>query len=305
MFAASYDLLELGADALVCAAPIPYHAPISAAAVDAGLHVLCEKPFSIVLREFDELIAARDRAGRIVQIGYMKRFDPSYGRLLELLPPDPAELVLVATDVTDPQERPFTEGWRGGNEVVAETRDLEAALIAEALGSPVAEDAYRAYRHGYLSSLIHDVNLIHGILAAVRHPLPVPVVDGAFWAAGTGVSAAWKLDGGGRAEARHVALPGGAYYRERVTVLARSRIFELSYSSPYLPRRPARLVERRSVGSAGLETVVHHVAYEDAFRRQLLAFHAAIVADAEPVNTLEEARRDLEALQAAHAAARR
>ena len=28
--------------------------------------------------DIDELIAARDRAGKVLQVGYMKRFDPSY-----------------------------------------------------------------------------------------------------------------------------------------------------------------------------------------------------------------------------------
>ena len=28
--------------------------------------------------DIDDLIAARDRAGKVLQVGYMKRFDPSY-----------------------------------------------------------------------------------------------------------------------------------------------------------------------------------------------------------------------------------
>ena len=51
-----------------------------------GLHVLCEKPLCYGTEDIDRLIAARDHAGRVGQVAYMKRFDPSYEAALRLLP---------------------------------------------------------------------------------------------------------------------------------------------------------------------------------------------------------------------------
>ena len=80
------DLLGLGLDAVVIGVPDAFHADVACGALEAGLHVLCEKPLALSLAECDRIAAARDASGRVLQVGTMKRFDPAYLRLLELLP---------------------------------------------------------------------------------------------------------------------------------------------------------------------------------------------------------------------------
>jgi predicted dehydrogenase len=46
-------LLSVGLDALVIAAPDPFHPALSIAALQAGLHVLCEKPLALTLAGCD------------------------------------------------------------------------------------------------------------------------------------------------------------------------------------------------------------------------------------------------------------
>ena len=79
-------LLGLGLDAIVVAVPDAFHADIACGGLEAGLHVLCEKP---ALRSpWRSPIASRAReetSGRVLQVGTMKRFHPAYLRLLELL----------------------------------------------------------------------------------------------------------------------------------------------------------------------------------------------------------------------------
>ena len=74
------DGREHRADALVIAAPDPFHPMFAVAALDAGLHVMCEKPLALTVAGCDEIAAARDRSGRVVQVAYMKRYDPAYRR---------------------------------------------------------------------------------------------------------------------------------------------------------------------------------------------------------------------------------
>ena len=294
------DLLELPADALLCAAPIPFHAQVVADALAADLHVFCEKPVAFTLEQHDDLIDARDRASRIVQVGYMKRFDPGYRRLLELLPDGSEGLVHLGIEVDDPQDAPFvSHPIERDPQILGRVRELEAEQIGADLDETPDEDGYHAYRHGYLSSLVHDVNLVHGILTALGHPLPLRPVDAAFWAGGRAVSLAFALDAGGRFDARHVAMPAIPSYRERLRLLFRDRILELSFPSPYLPCRPARLVEQYGTGGVGLATTVHHVSFADRVRLQWLAFHSSVADNAPVENTLEDARLDLQTLQAA------
>ena len=66
-------------DAILIASPDQTHAPLSLASIASGKPVLCEKPLSQVASECIEVIEAETKRGkRLVQIGFMRRFDPAY-----------------------------------------------------------------------------------------------------------------------------------------------------------------------------------------------------------------------------------
>ncbi|HEU4888930.1 MAG TPA: Gfo/Idh/MocA family oxidoreductase, partial [Thermoanaerobaculia bacterium] len=52
-------------------------AEISAAALDAGKHVLVEKPAARSVRELDAVIAAQQRSGKLVHVGFNHRYHPA------------------------------------------------------------------------------------------------------------------------------------------------------------------------------------------------------------------------------------
>lgn len=52
------------------------HCRITVDALNAGKHVICEKPMSITYAEAQEMIEARDRSGKVLAIGYQHKFDP-------------------------------------------------------------------------------------------------------------------------------------------------------------------------------------------------------------------------------------
>jgi predicted dehydrogenase len=68
----------------VCCHPAP-HRDIAVAAAAAGKHILMEKPMCRTTAEADEMIAAAENAGVMLQVAYMLRFDPGYMKLKELL----------------------------------------------------------------------------------------------------------------------------------------------------------------------------------------------------------------------------
>jgi len=66
-------------DAVVIASPDETHAPLTLAAIEAGKYVLCEKPLAPTSTECLKVIDQEIRIGRqLVQLGFMRRFDPSY-----------------------------------------------------------------------------------------------------------------------------------------------------------------------------------------------------------------------------------
>jgi predicted dehydrogenase len=61
-------------DIIDICSPNNFHAPQTIAALDAGKHVLCEKPLAPTVAEIRQMIAARDRAGKLLMTGHHFRF---------------------------------------------------------------------------------------------------------------------------------------------------------------------------------------------------------------------------------------
>ncbi len=117
-----------------------------------------------------------------------------------------------------------------------------AARIHEAAGGEPPAGGARAFE-AYLSSLVHDVSLLQGVLEHLGAPWCEQADDGAWWDDGRAVSLSATLPGGGRAHLVHHNLPGVNDYRERVTLHCSDRVLELTFPSPYLRHEPTRLVE--------------------------------------------------------------
>jgi predicted dehydrogenase len=64
-------------DAAIVAVPTAAHAEIGSALLEAGVDVLMEKPIAPTLAEADQLVEAAERAGRILQVGHLERFNPA------------------------------------------------------------------------------------------------------------------------------------------------------------------------------------------------------------------------------------
>jgi predicted dehydrogenase len=62
--------------------PTYLHAAAAVAALDAGKHVLCEKPAALTLADAEAMASASERSGRQLRIGFMRRFDPAYEPLM-------------------------------------------------------------------------------------------------------------------------------------------------------------------------------------------------------------------------------
>jgi D-xylose 1-dehydrogenase (NADP+, D-xylono-1,5-lactone-forming) len=83
----SYDALlaDPDVDAVYISLPNTMHAEWSIKAVEAGKHVLVEKPFSRHPEEVEEAFDAAERAGRLLSEAFMYRHSPQTARLIELV----------------------------------------------------------------------------------------------------------------------------------------------------------------------------------------------------------------------------
>lgn len=86
LYANSTELLaSKDIDAVYIAVPNAFHAPLAEEALDAGKHVILEKPFALNLREANAVAAAMARSGAIFMLGMNQRFAPGPQRIKSLV----------------------------------------------------------------------------------------------------------------------------------------------------------------------------------------------------------------------------
>ena len=72
-------------DAVIICSSTDTHAQIISEAAQAGKHIFCEKPIALNLKKIDEAILAVEKGGVKLQIGFNRRFDPSFRKAKQLV----------------------------------------------------------------------------------------------------------------------------------------------------------------------------------------------------------------------------
>jgi predicted dehydrogenase len=78
-------LSENGFEAVIVVTPTHTHRDIVVKCAEARLHVFCEKPMAISVEEAEDMSNAANRNDVKLQIGFMRRFDPSFRRAKEMI----------------------------------------------------------------------------------------------------------------------------------------------------------------------------------------------------------------------------
>jgi predicted dehydrogenase len=289
-------------DAVVIAAPDPAHRPLIEAALARGWHVFCEKPLALTAADCDALAAAADAAGRLCQVGYMKRFDPAVDAFKADLARLGGRIAGLAVEVRDPDAAPFIRDVP----MVPAGADIDPALLAAgsaAFGAAVASvldravtDVERVAWGSFTGALIHDLNLARDL---VQGDL---ALEDAFVAMdGLEVGLRLRSPEAGVLRLVHTQVPTIADYEERFTIYTSVGVYEIVFPAPYLLHRPTTL---RHIGlkDADQVSIVEDLngSTEEAFDLELQAFARAIVTGARSPerNTFRDAADDIRLLEA-------
>ena len=80
------DLLaDTQLDAVVIATPVRFHFEMAKAALNAGKHVLVEKPIARTQAEAEELVALAEKQGLVLMVGHTFLFSPAVRRMKEII----------------------------------------------------------------------------------------------------------------------------------------------------------------------------------------------------------------------------
>jgi len=285
------DVLAEELDAVLVLTP-GSHAPLAIAAAESGRHVFVEKPMCLNPDEGRDMIAAAAAAGVVLMVGYMKRYDPAYEELAEVLNPGKLRFARITT-LESPLE-PYVAHYslsRGAP-------DVDPALLAELAADdrervvaalPDEDDlCRRTYRAVLLDSMIHELN-------AVRHLLGEPTeLHFARIAPGAASVVASLAFGAVECAAMWIDLPGIARYEQEWAFYGADARASLCFPSPFLRSEPTQLVlEGGEPGTPAAWRTVKTVSFEEAFKRELVEFHASVTEGRAPRTDGEDGLRDV------------
>ena len=74
-------LADPAIEAVLICSSTDTHADLVVAAAREGKHIFCEKPIALRLEKIDQALAAVKKAGVQLQVGFNRRFDPSFARM--------------------------------------------------------------------------------------------------------------------------------------------------------------------------------------------------------------------------------
>ena len=272
------------------------HEPMAVAAAQAGRHVFIEKPIALSEAEGQSIIAAGKKAGVLVMVGYMKRYDPAVERMAAEI----RELRPLRFARSTTAEYPLK--WYVAHYPIVRATDIDPGTVAALEADddarvtravPSTDPVLRyAYRHSLLDSMIHDINLMRSLLGEPKALRFASVAK-------EGISL--FLEFAQTAAAMHwVNLTDGvARYQQEFAFFYPERRAMLVFPSPFLRSAPVELVlEGGSQESSRSWRTVETIAFESAFKRELLEFYACVTEDREPRTTAEDGVRDVALCQA-------
>ena len=145
-------LAAVPVDAVTVCTPTGWHGKIAIEALDAGLHVVIEKPAEVTLEKTDLIIEAQRRAGTLVTVISQHRFDPSTEIVLQAIGEGALGRVTSATAAVDwwrGQSYYDSGGWRGtweidGGGALMNQGVHTVDLLIATLGRPTEVFAYTA-----------------------------------------------------------------------------------------------------------------------------------------------------------------
>lgn len=128
-------------DAVVVAVPTRFHRELALQALERGKHVLVEKPAFPRLEDYEVVIEARDRAGRVVIIGENDHYKPLCVKLRHLLADGAIGEMVFGHFVTIMRKPKDADDWRNDEEMAGGDAFFEEGIhwlhIAGSLGPEI------------------------------------------------------------------------------------------------------------------------------------------------------------------------
>lgn len=281
-------------DAVLIATPNAYHAETVLAAIDAGKHILIEKPMCMTLAENDAIIAAQEKAGVIIQVGTMRRYAPAFIEACRLVAEMPEIRLARVHDVIGSNAQfigPTSKVFRADDipaSMIQATKALELSKIQEAIGD-VPNDVQSAYKI-LLGLSTHDISAMRELIGVPRRVLNATQRQGGLYQTAT-------FDYGDFVCLFETGIDNIPRFDAFLEVYGRDQVVRVDYNTPYVRNLPIRLTVTKTTDSKNTIQEVIHPGWGDAFVDEWRAFYDNVTQARMPKSSPADFRHDLELFQ--------
>ena len=265
------------------------HAEIAIAALNAGKHVLCEKPMAFNLAQCDAMIEAAEQNHVKLMIGYMKRYDPAYQFSLPLIKEITGLRLIRIHDLAG--------DFQINNQIydLVTNTDVPKQLLSQAHIKET--DAQIAALGGQCADLVNAYSLLLGLCShdscvlheAFGSPTRISKVDlfaenyaVAILEYGQDVRCVWESG----------LLLQRPAWDESLKVYGENRSLEIEFPFPYL--KNAETYVNVNEMERGVNVAKQfRVSFDEAYKREWRHFYECITENKEPLTGGKEGRRDV------------
>ncbi|MDO8586715.1 MAG: Gfo/Idh/MocA family oxidoreductase [Armatimonadota bacterium] len=267
-------------EAVAAFLPDNLHAPVAIDCLNAGKHVMIEKPMATRLEDARKMAALADKSGLKLMVGYTHRFDPGV---------DKAREVLASGEIGAPT---FAHTYYFGGDWIC---GLKSELISTDDPRPqtdtsnifpdwLPEDLQRRYRFAN-NNLVHNYNLLRYMFGDDWKVRDVQLSSGAIMVAMSFGSMPVSLEGGAISSRK---------WREGLEMYTENGWMSIVMPPPLL-RNVAAAVSYESIGDRH-EFVTPNCEWEWAFKRQAEHFLDCVMEDRQPIASGADSVADMEIL---------
>jgi predicted dehydrogenase len=162
-FFEDYRDLLTHVDAVCIAVPTRLHHAVGMTCLQAGVHVLIEKPIAASIKEAESLVNSAAQSHCILQVGHIERFNPAFQELSKVLKTE--ELLALEAH----RMSPYSDRANDVS-VVLDLMIHDIDLLLELVASQVVRltaSGSRASGSGYLDYVTATLNFANGIVATL------------------------------------------------------------------------------------------------------------------------------------------
>ena len=270
-------------DAVVIIGPRPSMAPLALEALEAGKHVMMEKPMAHTAAQAAKLITAAEAANLVLAVGFMKRYDPGVQAAQRVF----AELRTSRRlgDLLLARFYDFSRNYVMPPPAHTRPKESRSERFAEwPLWPEWLAESHRDTFAWFVNAASHDLNLVNFFFAD-----PIDVVS-AFSPSNGAVLA--TLSAGHVPIELEITKSAIGVWREGVELLYENGRLAVAIPSPMAADQCARVVLEENVGSAKRTVVETGSGW--SFARQATAFLEVLSGQSEPMTGGKDGLRDLE-----------